>query len=164
MVYGLPWQSSGWDFVLAMQGPWVQSLVGEVRSHILGGAEKENMACYLQVPKRRVCTSRAGVWGVAREKAPGLVRRQKEREKTGFRREVQARQSKRAWDWPVWMVSVDSRAQDCPLLSGPCPGVIGTGGQWPGVWESDKGGGWDMSSRVVGVYLEKCVPEWVVHL
>lgn len=72
--------------------PWL----GEVRSHILGGAEKENMACYLQVPKRRVCTSRAGVCGVAREKAPGLVRRQKEREKTGFRREVQARQSKRA--------------------------------------------------------------------
>ena len=28
----LPWQSSGWDSVLPMQGAWVQTLIGELRS------------------------------------------------------------------------------------------------------------------------------------
>ena len=79
-----------------MQGPWVQFLVGEVRSHMLGSAEKENMACYLQFPRGGDVHIKGRHVGVACEKAPGLVRRQKEREKTGFCREEQARQSKQA--------------------------------------------------------------------
>ena len=33
-VKGLPWWSSGYDSTLPMQGAWVRSLVGELRSHI----------------------------------------------------------------------------------------------------------------------------------
>ena len=28
--WGLPWQSSGWDSMLPMQGTWVQSLMGQI--------------------------------------------------------------------------------------------------------------------------------------
>ena len=37
---GPPWQSSGWDSVLPMQGARVRSLVGELRSHMTRGAAK----------------------------------------------------------------------------------------------------------------------------
>ena len=38
---GFPRQSSGWYFVLPLQGPGVQSLVGELRSHMLHGTTKK---------------------------------------------------------------------------------------------------------------------------
>ena len=68
--------------MLAMQEPWAQSLVGEVRSHMLGCAEKETMVCYLHFPRGEGMHIKGRHVRVAREKAPGLVRRQKEREKT----------------------------------------------------------------------------------
>ena len=34
VIMGLPWRSSDWDTALPMQGPWVQSLVRELRSHM----------------------------------------------------------------------------------------------------------------------------------
>ena len=37
---GIPWQSSGQDSVLPLQGAWVQSLVGELRSHMPRSAAK----------------------------------------------------------------------------------------------------------------------------
>ena len=33
-VLGLPWQSSGYDSTLPLQGVWVRSLVKELRSHM----------------------------------------------------------------------------------------------------------------------------------
>ena len=38
---GLPWRSSGWDSEPPMQGAWVRSLVGELRSHMLHMAKKK---------------------------------------------------------------------------------------------------------------------------
>lgn len=40
-IYGLPWWSSCWDSSLPMQGAWVQSLVKELRSHMLRGMIKK---------------------------------------------------------------------------------------------------------------------------
>ena len=37
---GIPWRSSGWDSTLPLQGARVQSLVSELRSHMLRGGEK----------------------------------------------------------------------------------------------------------------------------
>ena len=37
---GLPWQSSGWDTTLPLQGEWVRYLVGELRSHRPQGVAK----------------------------------------------------------------------------------------------------------------------------
>ena len=34
------WWSCGWDYLLSLQGAWVQSLVGEQRSHILHSVTK----------------------------------------------------------------------------------------------------------------------------
>ena len=34
------WWSCGWDYLLSLQGAWVQSLVGEQRSHILRSVTK----------------------------------------------------------------------------------------------------------------------------
>ena len=33
-VWGLPWQSSGWDFKLPLQGAWVWFVAGELRSRM----------------------------------------------------------------------------------------------------------------------------------
>ena len=41
---GLPWRSSGWDSEPPMQGAWVRSLVGELRSHMLHMAKKKKKA------------------------------------------------------------------------------------------------------------------------
>ena len=43
-VQGLPWQSTGWNYILPLHGSWVQSLVRELRSYMqLGAAEtKQN--------------------------------------------------------------------------------------------------------------------------
>ena len=30
---GIPWQSSGWESALSLPRAWVQSLVGELKSH-----------------------------------------------------------------------------------------------------------------------------------
>ena len=38
---GLPWKSSDWDTALPMQGPWVRSLVMELRSHMSCGKAKK---------------------------------------------------------------------------------------------------------------------------
>ena len=39
---GIPWRSSGWDYALSLLRAWVQSLVGELRSHKpFGGAIKK---------------------------------------------------------------------------------------------------------------------------
>ena len=38
---GLPWQSSGCDSMFPVEGAWVQSLVGELRSHITYGMAKK---------------------------------------------------------------------------------------------------------------------------
>ena len=38
---GLPWWSSGWDSMIPLQGAWVWSLVGELRSHMLCGVAKK---------------------------------------------------------------------------------------------------------------------------
>ena len=37
----LPWRSSGEDSVLLLQGAWVRSLVGKLRSHVLHSAAKQ---------------------------------------------------------------------------------------------------------------------------
>ena len=39
---GFPWDSSGYDSEFPMQRMWVQSLVGELRSHMLCSAAKSN--------------------------------------------------------------------------------------------------------------------------
>ena len=39
---GLPWWFGGYDFELQMQGVWVQSLVGELRSHMPPDMAKKN--------------------------------------------------------------------------------------------------------------------------
>ena len=39
---GLPWWSSGYDFMLPLQGAQVQSLVGELRFHNLLSTAKNN--------------------------------------------------------------------------------------------------------------------------
>ena len=48
---GLPWQSSGSDSVLPMQGAWVRSLVREQSFHMLCSTEKKkklsNTTCYV---------------------------------------------------------------------------------------------------------------------
>ena len=42
VIMGLPWRSSDWDTAHPMQGPWVQSLVRELRSHMpCGEANKK---------------------------------------------------------------------------------------------------------------------------
>ena len=52
---GLPWWSSGKDSTLPLQGAWVQSLVGELRSRKPCGAAKnkqtnrQNQKCLLQI-------------------------------------------------------------------------------------------------------------------
>ena len=40
-ILGLPWQSSGWESALQMQGAWVRSLDGELGSLMPHGAAKE---------------------------------------------------------------------------------------------------------------------------
>ena len=41
LLLGLPWWPSGWDSSLPMQGSWVWSLDGELRSHMLQGVAKK---------------------------------------------------------------------------------------------------------------------------
>ena len=44
VIMGLPWRSSDWDTAHPMQGPWVQSLVRELRSHMpCGEANKKKV-------------------------------------------------------------------------------------------------------------------------
>ena len=43
---GLPWKSSDWDTALPMQGPWVRSLVMELRSHMSCGKAKKKKSCH----------------------------------------------------------------------------------------------------------------------
>ena len=38
---GLPWWSSGEDSALPLQGAWIPSLVGELKSHMLCGKKKK---------------------------------------------------------------------------------------------------------------------------
>ena len=38
---GLPWRSTGEDSALPMQGAWVRSLAGEIRSHMPCGTAKK---------------------------------------------------------------------------------------------------------------------------
>ena len=40
-VWGIPWQSSGWDLVLSLPGSRFSSLVGELRSHKLLSCQKK---------------------------------------------------------------------------------------------------------------------------
>ena len=39
---GIPWWSSGWDSVLPLQGAWVQSVIRELRFHMMWGQKKKN--------------------------------------------------------------------------------------------------------------------------
>ena len=48
MPQGLPWQSRGQDPALPMQGLWVWSLVGELKSHMPRGAAKQNKTKHKQ--------------------------------------------------------------------------------------------------------------------
>ena len=40
-IVGIPWRSSGWDSAFSLPRAWVQSLVGELRSHKPRGAAKK---------------------------------------------------------------------------------------------------------------------------
>lgn len=42
---GFPWQSSGWDAVLLMQGVQVRALIEELRSHMLLRAPGKKALC-----------------------------------------------------------------------------------------------------------------------
>ena len=50
---GFPWDSSGYDSEFPMQRMWVQSLVGELRSHMLFSAAKNNFFFLLNSHKRK---------------------------------------------------------------------------------------------------------------
>ena len=60
---GLTWQSSGLDSMLPLQGSWVPSLVGELRSHMYRGAAKRTIN--LNLKRKTICGNKTG----EREKA-----------------------------------------------------------------------------------------------
>ena len=48
-LLGLPWRSTGWGSALPLQGVWVRSLVGELRSHMLRGVAKKKNGIHSSV-------------------------------------------------------------------------------------------------------------------
>ena len=81
MVQGLPWRSSGWDSEFPLQGAWVPSLVGELRSHKPCSAAKKIKIKkkVVQVPTREVFSTRSwppGRCGFNADKPSASVRPQ----------------------------------------------------------------------------------------
>ena len=58
---GLTWQSSGLDSMLPLQGSWVPSLVGELRSHMHPSwCSQKNNKFKINLKRKTICGNKIG--------------------------------------------------------------------------------------------------------